>query len=302
MKQIVGALQIGTDPRGTQFTLSKILSYEEELIEKKVNLIVLPEATLGGYPKGSNFGTYLGYRLQEGREEYAAYYSQSVIVPGPEIDELAQLSKRTGCSIIIGVIERGQNTLYCTAVYIDSIQGYIGKHRKIMPTATERLIWGQGDGSTLFSYNHPNLGTIGGAICWENFMPLMRATMYAKGVSLYCAPTVDDRDGWTSLMRTIGTEGRLFAISACQYIPLNHEMPGWDNQKPEIAGGSVIVNPYGDILAGPARGKECLITAEIDMEQLIEARYDFDPTGHYSRGDIFQLNVDESERKSVVFN
>lgn len=305
-KQVVAALQIGSDPRGTEYTVTKILSYEQELIDKRVDLVVLPEATLGGYPKGSTFGTYVGYRLQEGREEFARYYKQSVLVPGPEIAQLEQLSKTTGSSIVIGVIERGGNTLYCTAVYIDSEAGYVGKHRKTMPTASERLIWGQGDGSTLFTYDNAQLGTIGGAICWENYMPLMRAAMYGKGVQVYCAPTVDDRDGWTSLIRTIGNEGRLFAISSCQYValPEEHElkMPGWDASKPAINGGSVIVNPYGDILAGPLRGKEGLLTAEIDLDTVIEAKYDMDPVGHYLRGDIFQLKVDETARSAVKYD
>jgi nitrilase len=304
-KHIVAALQISSDDEGPEATVNKILGYEQELIDNKVDLVVLPEATLGGYPKGSTFGTYVGYRLQEGREEFSRYYKQSVLVPGAEIAQLEQLSKTVDTSIIIGVIERGGNTLYCTSVYIDSIKGYVGKHRKTMPTASERLIWGQGDGSTLFTYENPKLGIIGGAICWENYMPLMRASMYGKGVLIYCTPTIDDRDGWTSLIRTIGTEGRLFAISACQYLPFTEadksRMPGWDNSKPRFNGGSVIVNPYGDIIAGPLRGEEGLLVAQIDLDTITEARYDFDPIGHYLRGDIFQLNVDEAPRTSVKF-
>ncbi|ABN67483.2 nitrilase [Scheffersomyces stipitis CBS 6054] len=304
-KHVVAALQIGADPKGTQATLGKILSYEAELKEKKVELVVIPEATLGGYPKGSHFGTYLGYRLQAGREKFAEYFKGAIDVPGPEIEQLETLSASTGASIVIGVIERGGSSLYCTAVYIDSVKGYVGKHRKIMPTATERLIWGQGDGSTLITADFEGLGKVGGAICWENFMPLLRASFYAKGLNIYVAPTVDDRDGWTALIRTIGNEGRLFVVSAVAFLPTAQaaqlDMPGWPEGKNAIDGGSLIVNPYGDIIAGPLRGKEGLLTAEIDYDIIPQAKYDMDPVGHYSRGDIFQLTVDQTPRDAVVF-
>ncbi|KAK6463191.1 nitrilase [Scheffersomyces coipomensis] len=304
---IVAALQIGADPRGTKYTLEKILSYEEELKLKQVKLVVIPEATLGGYPKGSTFGTYLGYRLPEGRQQFAKYYKESIELDdnSPELSALVGLSSRTDCSIVIGVIERGGSTLYCTIVYIDPNLGFIGKHRKLMPTATERLIWGQGDGSTLYVADFKSLGKVGGAICWENYMPLLRASFYAKGIQIYVAPTVDDRDGWTSLIRTIGNEGRLFAISAVQFLAkaeeIGFDVPGYDPNKNIIDGGSVIVNPYGEIIAGPLRGSEGLLSAEIDLNTIIEARYDFDPVGHYSRNDVFQLTVDETAKSSVVF-
>ncbi|MBB1628216.1 carbon-nitrogen hydrolase family protein [Achromobacter sp. UMC71] len=300
----VAALQIGASPEGKEKTLEQILAFETEITASGAVLVVLPEALLGGYPKGEIFGTRLGYRLPEGREAYARYYQNAIDVPGPETDALAGLSQRTGASLVIGVIERAGSTLYCTALYFDPATGLAAKHRKLMPTGTERLIWGQGDGSTLPVLDTA-AGRAGGAICWENHMPLLRTAMYAKGVQIWCAPTVDERDIWQCSMRHIAHEGRCFVISACQVQPspadLGLDVPGWDPKRPLINGGSLIVGPLGDVLAGPLHGQTGLLTAQVDIDELIRARYDFDVVGHYSRPDVFTLNVDERARQSVQF-
>lgn len=302
-KHTVAALQIGSSPDGSHATIQKILTYEAEIVKKNVELVVIPEATIGGYPKGSTFGAYLGYRMQSGREEFAKYFKEAIEVPGPEINTLEKFSERTNCTLAIGVIEKEATTLYCTIVYIDPKAGYIGKHRKLVPTATERLVWGQGDGSTLFAAQSEYLGKIGGAICWENYMPLLRASFYAKGINIYVAPTVDEREVWTSLMRTISTEGRLFTISAVQFLGTDSGLvlPEWQEGRPPINGGSVIVDPYGEVIAGPFKGEEGLLTAEIDLDKIVEARYDLDLNGHYSRNDVFQLTVNEKPTKGVSF-
>lgn len=302
---VVAALQIGSSPEGKAATLRNILSFEEQIRASGTSLVVMPEALLGGYPKGEIFGTYLGYRLPEGREAYARYYDNAIDVPGPETDELAGLSQRTGANLVIGVIERGGNTLYCTALFFSPEEGLITKHRKLMPTGTERLIWGQGDGSTLPVIDTP-AGRIGAAICWENHMPLLRTAMYAKGVQVWCAPTVDARDIWQASMRHIAHEGRLFLISACQVQPspkaLGVDVPHWEEELPLIQGNSVIVGPMGDVLAGPLKNETSLITARIDLSELAKARYDFDVVGHYSRPDVFSLSVDEKPKASVIFH
>lgn len=304
MGKVVAALQVGSSPEGTKATLLKILSYENEIIESKAELVVVPELTLGGYPKGSIFGTYLGFRLQSGREEFAQYYSQAITIPGEETDALAGLSARTGASLVVGVIEKDGTTLYCTMIFIDPKLGYVAKHRKLMPTATERLIWGQGDGSTLPVVD-TSVGKIGGAICWENHLPLLRQAMYAKGVQIWTLPTVDEREIWRTVMKTIAYEGRIFLVSAVQFMPTPKEMgytlEGWDENRNCINGGSVIIDPYGEVLAGPLLGEEGLLTAEIDISKIVEARYDFDPVGHYARGDVFQLTVDERAKDKVSF-
>jgi len=300
----VAALQIGSSPEGKAQTLENILAYENEIAASGASLVVMPEALLGGYPKGEMFGTRLGYRLPEGREAYARYYENAIDVPGPEMEALAGLSQRTGASLVVGVIERGGSTLYCTALFFEPGTGLAAKHRKLMPTGTERLIWGQGDGSTLPVIDAA-AGRIGGAICWENHMPLLRTAMYAKGVEIWCAPTVDERDIWQCSMRHIAHEGRCFVISACQVQPspaeLGQDVPGWDAARPLINGGSVIVGPLGDVLAGPLRGKPGLLTARVDIGELVRARYDFDVVGHYSRPDVFSLTVDERPRPPVQF-
>ncbi|MCW0209224.1 MAG: carbon-nitrogen hydrolase family protein [Achromobacter sp.] len=300
----IAALQIGSSPEGKGRTLENILAYESEIAASGASLVVMPEALLGGYPKGEIFGTRLGYRLPEGREAYARYYENAIDVPGPETEALAGLSQRTGASLVVGAIERGGNTLYCTALFFEPAAGLAAKHRKLMPTGTERLIWGQGDGSTLPVIDAA-AGRIGGAICWENHMPLLRTAMYAKGVEIWCAPTVDERDIWQCSMRHIAHEGRCFVVSACQVQPspadLGLDVPGWDAARPLINGGSVIVGPMGDVLAGPLRGKAGLLTAQVDTDELVRARYDFDVVGHYSRPDIFSLTVDERPRPPVRF-
>lgn len=272
--QTVAALQIGASPEGKEATLERILAFEAEITASGAALVVMPEALLGGYPKGEIFGTRLGYRLPEGRQAYARYYQNAIDVPGPETDALAALSQRTGASLVIGVIERAGSTLYCTALYFDPAAGLAARHRKLMPTGTERLIWGQGDGSTL-PVVETAAGRVGGAICWENHMPLLRTAMYAKGVQIWCAPTVDERDIWQCSMRHIAHEGRCFVISACQVQPspaeLGLDVPGWDPQRPLINGGSLIVGPLGDVLAGPLHGQTGLLTATIDIEDLVRA-------------------------------
>lgn len=300
----VAALQIGTAPGGTAETLARILSYEEAIASSGAALVVMPEALLGGYPKGQSFGTRLGYRLPEGRESFARYHAAAVDVPGPETDELAALAARTGATIVVGVIERGGSTLYCTALFLDPAEGLVAQHRKLMPTAAERLIWGLGDGSTL-PVVETAAGRAGAAICWENHMPLLRTAMYAKNVEVWCAPTVDDRDVWQASMRHIAHEGRCFLVCACQVQPspaeLGWEADGWEPDRPLIRGGSVIVGPLGDVLAGPFYGEPGLVTAAIDHAELVRARYDFDVVGHYARPDVFSLSVDETPRAPVSF-
>jgi nitrilase len=300
----VAALQIGASPLGKTATLEQILSFEGRIRGAGASLVVMPEALLGGYPKGEGFGTYLGFRTPEGREAFARYYENAIDVPGPETSELAGLAQRTGAHLVVGAIERAGNTLFCTALFFSPDGGLVAKHRKLMPTGTERLIWGQGDGSTLPVVDTP-AGRIGAAVCWENHMPLLRTAMYAKGVQIWCAPTVDERDIWQSSMRHIAHEGRMFVVSACQVQPspsaLGIEVPHWDPERPLIQGNSMIVGPLGDVLAGPLKNETGLLTARIDIDELVRARYDFDVTGHYARPDVFSLSVDERAKRTVDF-
>ena len=303
-RSIVAALQIGALPGGKAATLEQILSYEDAIIDAGAQLVVMPEALLGGYPKGEGFGTQLGYRLPEGREAFARYFANAIDVPGMETEALAGLSARTGANLVLGVIERSGSSLYCTALYFDPQQGLVGKHRKLMPTGTERLIWGKGDGSTLPVLD-TQVGRVGAVICWENMMPLLRTAMYAQGIEVWCAPTVDEREMWQVSMRHVAHEGRCFVVSACQVQAspeaLGLQVANWPAQRPLIAGGSVIVGPMGDVLAGPLVGRAGLICAQIDTDDLVKARYDYDVVGHYARPDVFELTVDQRPRPGVRF-
>jgi nitrilase len=256
---------------------------------------VFPEAFVGGYPKGQQFGVSLGRRTEEGRELFRRYFDSAIAIPGAEIDILSKIARGNQLHLVVGVIERGGSTLYCTVVFFDAQGQYLGKHRKLMPTAMERVVWGCGDGSTLpvFETSHGKLGAV---ICWENYMPLLRTAMYGKGIELYCAPTVDDRESWIPTMRHVACEGRCFVLSACQYQPdeINAASIG-----ATIRGGSCIVSPLGELLAGPVYGKEEILTTEIDLDDIAKSRFDLDVVGHYARPDVFQLHVDERVQQAV---
>ncbi|MEE4166375.1 MAG: nitrilase-related carbon-nitrogen hydrolase, partial [Desulfocapsaceae bacterium] len=177
-----------------QETLEKTARLTAEAASAGAELVVFPEAFISAYPRGMDFGAVVGARTDEGREVFRRYWASSVDVPGPDVDTLAAIAREHKVHLVIGVIERDGGTLYCTVLFF-SPDGYLGKHRKLMPTGSERLVWGFGDGSTLPVYDTP-LGKIGAVICWENYMPLLRTAMYSKGIQIYCAPTADTRDSW----------------------------------------------------------------------------------------------------------
>lgn len=256
-------------------------------------LALFPEASIGGYPKGADFGARVGSRSPEGRAEFRRYWENAIEAPGPATDRLAVAARQHAIWVVIGVIERDGGTLYCTVLYFSPEGVLTGKHRKLMPTGMERLIWGCGDGSTL-PVIETGFGRVGAVICWENYMPLLRAAMYAKGVQLYCAPTVDDRETWLSTLRHIALEGRCYVLSACQFVRGVTEAGS-------IGGGSVIVGPLGEVLAGPLRESEGILTADIDPGKIAEGKFDLDVAGHYSRPDVFLLEVNEQPAVSVRF-
>ena len=267
-------------------------------------LAVFPEAFIGGYPKGAAFGTPVGLRTAEGRAAFARYFEGAVALDGPEVALVREAADEAGMVVVVGIIERCGSTLYCTALIIDGAAGTIAHHRKLMPTGAERLIWGFGDGSTM-PIVETALGRVGAVICWENYMPMMRMAMYGQGITLYCAPTADDRDGWAATMQHVALEGRCHVLSACQFIRRG-EYPedyactlGDDPDLVLLRGGSMIVGPLGEVLAGPFYGTETIIYAEIDPGEIEKARYDFDVAGHYSRPDIFRLEVDARPKPPV---
>src|SRR4029079_8770328 len=229
----------------TDRTIEKVAVLAAEAAKGGAKLVVFPEAFVGGYPKGMQFGPSVGIRTPEGREEFRRYFEGAIDVPGPRTQQLGEIAAKNRVHLVIGVIERDGGTLYCTILFFAPTGELLGKHCKLMPPALERIIWGCGDGSTLSVFD-TLLGKLGAVICWENYMPLLRAAMYAKGIQLYCAPTVDDRDSWVPSMRHIACEGRCFVLSACQYLPRDAESNGaaqgaGDNSaQPLIRGGSCI--------------------------------------------------------------
>ncbi len=285
-------------------TFAKVRMLAAEAAAGGARLVLFPEAFISGYPRGMSFGTVVGSRTQEGRDHFRRYWESSIDIPGPAVDELAALAAQLGVHIVIGVIERQGGTLYCTALFF-SPEGYLGKHRKVMPTAAERLIWGFGDASTLPVFDTP-LGRLGAVICWENYMPLLRMAMYSKGVQIYCIPTADGRETWLSTVRHIALEGRCFVLSANQFTRLSDFPSGIENElasKPDdvvCLGGSCIVGPLGNVLAGPDFGGETILYADLDLGEVVRGKYDFDVAGHYARPDLFHLEINEAAQKPVV--
>ena len=300
----VAVVQIASNPNDSMATAASVAEKLHEVAAAGARLAVFPEALVGGYPKGASFGAPIGMRRPEGRAAYARYHRAAIDLDGPEVQLLAEATAETGAFAVVGVIERDGGTVYCTALYFDGEKGLVGKHRKLMPTAAERLIWGFGDGSTMPVFQ-TELGTIGAVICWENYMPALRMHMYAQGVSLYCAPTADDRDTWLPTMQHIAMEGRTFVLTACQYITRGaygaaHESAlGDDPQTIMMRGGSAIIGPLGTVLAGPDFSGETVLYADIDPDEVMKGKYDFDVTGHYARPDVFQLLVDTKEKRAV---
>jgi nitrilase len=285
--------------------IARIADDAEAASSSGASLVLFPEATIGGYPRGSDFGAVVGARSDAGREAFRRYVESAIDVPGRVTEELGAIAAANRLHLVVGVVERGGSTLYCSVVFLGPDGTLLGKHRKLMPTASERLIWGFGDGSTLPVLETP-IGRIGAVICWENYMPLLRAAMYAKGIEIYLAPTADGRETWLPTMRHIAMEGRCFVLSANQFAcrsdyPEVHGEVDPAEDAVVSAGGSCIIDPLGEVLAGPLLDGPGLLIAELDRGAIARSRFDFDPVGHYARPDVFRLSVNESEQVPVVF-
>ncbi|OIW27786.1 carbon-nitrogen hydrolase [Coniochaeta ligniaria NRRL 30616] len=432
-------IRLGTASPASQSTTGETLSQLSRLArraaEKQIDILVLPEAYLGGYPRGTAFGCVVGGRSEGGRDEYLRYFRGAVdlgdevgdggagggdrwvarVMGGEEAEargdgtreELEKIAKETGVFLVVGCIERAGGSLYCSVVYVDPKLGALGKRRKVMPTATERLIWAQGSPATLKAVSTVIKGVrinLAAAICWENYMPLLRQSLYAQNVNLYLAPTADGRDAWLSLMRTVGIEGRCFVVSSnmCVREQQNSKSktdsvvvdgddhpeqegkdsvltqdnsrqrrkscvteegfeialpspslsktksrrrqsifdgdgneivlcskdgaiaeeestehpftaPSYTTTQEEMVkqvrtqakattngnatqfvsrGGSSIVSPFGDVLAGPQwEDDDGIIYADVDFDDCVRGRLDLDVAGSYSRNDSFKFSV-----------
>lgn len=292
-------------------TIAKAVDLIKEAAAKGAELVLFPEAFIPAYPRGLTFGTVVGHRSPEGRYTWQRYWENSVYVPSNDTDILCEVAKDNEVFLAMGLMERdseySHGTIYCTTLYIGQDGNILGKHRKLKPTAGERLIWGEGDGSTLTVVDS-NFGRIGGLICWENYMPLARMAMYGKGIELYLAPTADSRDTWQATMRHIACEGRCFVLGCNQFVTKDmypENLVGLEDleTQPDVMcrGGSVIISPLGDIIAGPLFDKEGILYADLDMGEVARGKLDFDVVGHYARPDVFKLTINEKPSPPISF-
>jgi nitrilase len=276
-------------------TIEKAARLAKEAAAEGAQLVAFPEAFVPTYPDW----VWRTTPWADG-EWYARFADQSVDVPGPACDALAAIAREHALYLAMGVNERDGGTIYNTLLYFGPDGTLLGKHRKLMPTGGERLAWGQGDGSTLPVFDTP-FGRLGGLICWENYMPLARAAMYEQRVDVYLAPTWDNSDVWVASMRHIAKEGRCYVVgvNSCirgsdvpADIPGRDELYGGDDDWAS-RGNTVIVDPYGEILAGPITETEGIIYAEVDVANVQASRRQFDVVGHYARPDVFRLDVNK---------
>jgi len=284
-------------------TVEKACRLIREAAAQNAQLVLFPEAFIPAYPRGLSFGMVVGSRTLEGRRTWQMVWESAVEIPGAATEALGNVVRETGVHLAMGVIERdGQfsgGTLYCTLLYFGPDGQIEGKHRKLKPTGAERLIWGEGDGSTLTVLD-TELGKIGGLICWENYMPLARMAIYGKGVEIYLAPTADARETWQATLRHIACEGRCFVLGCNQFVtremyPANlRELIDLSGQSDVLCrGGSAIVSPLGEVIAGPLYDREGILFADLDLGEIVRGKVDFDVVGHYARPDVFQLIVNE---------
>jgi predicted amidohydrolase len=272
-------------------TLDKV---DRLAVEADADLVVFPEAFVSCYPRGHTFGAVVGSRSDEGRAWFRRYWESSIDVPGPASVRLGAIARERGCHLVIGVIERGGATLYCTVLFFAPDGTLLGKHRKLVPTAAERLVWGSGDGSTLPVFDTP-LGRLGAHLL-ETYMRCWRCDV-SQGDPAHCVPTADARETWIASMRHIACEGRCFVLSANQFARRSDYPDDYPVDVPAdevmCRGNSVIVGPLGELLAGPETEGEAILRAEVDHGRTVEGKFDLDVAGHYSRPDVFRVEVDE---------
>ena len=288
-------------------TVDKAVGLVEKAAGGGAGLVVFPETFVPTYPDWV-------WRTRPWDSHASALYArlldQSVVVPSPATEALGVAAARAGVWLSIGVDERDRHstTLYNSQLLFDADGALVQCHRKLMPTGAERLVWGMGDGSTLGVVDTP-FGLVGTLACWENYMPLARAALYAQGVDIYLAPTWDNDDVWVASMRHIAKEGRVYVVGV-NYCLRGSDVPADVPGRDELYGGdddwlsrgnTVIVGPDGDVLAGPLEGEEGILYADIDVARARAARVQFDPVGHYGRADVLHLSVDARPRRSVSF-
>ena len=304
----VAAVQAAPVLMDQQACLEKAVLLVEQAAAAGARLVVFPEAFIPGTP------IWMDSRpIWDGDEEwFAMLVDQAVVVPGPVTEALGAAARDAGVHVVVNVQEREAHgaTIYNTTLYLGPDGALLAKHRKLMPTGSERTVWGMGDGSTLPVVDTP-FGRLSGLTCWENYMPLARFYLYAQGVDIWTAPTLAPGDAWIATLRHIAREGRCYVIGVnpCTHIDqipadFPHRDQVWTVKEGDDGwveeGNSVIVGPNGELLAGPVRREEAILTADIDLARVHSARRLFDPVGHYNRPDVFRLSVDTRARTAVT--
>ncbi|HSP72310.1 MAG TPA: carbon-nitrogen hydrolase family protein [Gaiellaceae bacterium] len=282
-------------------TIEKLAVLTAEAAAAGAQLVVFPETFVPAYPSSVWSKALAGWANPAAKEAFALFARESLAVPGPDADRLGAIAREHGVWLVTGVSEvdpARPATLYNTLLYHGPDGSLVQKHRKLVPTNHERLVWGQGDGGGLRALPTP-LGRLGGLICWENYMPLARFALYESGVEIYVASTADDGDAWQATLVHLARESRAFVVSPCHFqraasypadFPLRELLDGVDLIG---RGGSAILGPDGAYLAGPLYGEEGILYADLDPARLWEERQRFDPAGHYHRPDVLRLTVSD---------
>ncbi len=281
-------------------SLEKTLRYIEAAAGEKPDLIVFPELFIPGYPIGMDFGFRMGRRSESGRKDWKRYYDASVVAGEAEFQQLAQAAQKTGAYISLGFSERDavSGTLYNSNVIFEP-DGSWKVHRKLKPTGTERVVWGDAD-KDYFPITSTPWGPIGSLICWESYMPLARVALYQKGITIYISPNTNDNPEWQATIQHIAIEGKCFFVNAdmivrrASYPSDIHEQKAV-SELPEIVcrGGSCIIDPYGHYVTEPVWDEETIICAELDMSLTSACKMEHDAIGHYARPDVLELKVSE---------
>jgi nitrilase len=306
-KIIVSAAQATPIYLDRAATIEKACDLISTAARNGAKLILFPEAFVPAYPDWT--WVLPPNQNKQLADLYGELVEQSVSIPSADTERLCRAAREANIHVAMGVNERDTDasgsSIYNTLLYIGNEGTILGKHRKLIPTAAERLVWARGDGSTLSVYDTP-FGKLGGLICWENYMPLARYTMYASGTQIYLAPTWDSGEPWLSTLRHIAKEGRVYVIGCCcpvhlKDIPDRYEFKKQYSRKDDWVnvGDSTIVDPDGRIIAGPANRKEEILYAEISLRQVTGPRWKLDVAGHYSRPDVFQLSVNRQPQPAL---
>jgi nitrilase len=306
----VAAVQASYELMDRDATIDRVADLTAAAAGQGAELVVFPEAFIPGTPFWIDTQP-----IWEGDADWFRMLTENAVaVPGPATERLGAIARENGVWLAIGVQEREPTggTIYNTLLYVSPEGAVVEKHRKLVPTGSERTVWGQGDGSTLRVVSTP-FGRIGGLICWENYMPLARFHLYAQGVDLWVAPTLAPGDAWVASMRHLARENRMFVVGVNPVLHADRiraDFPNRDQLIPAAflaqnegwveEGNSVIVGPDGSLIAGPLRRAEETLIAELDLGSVGAARRLLDPVGHYNRPDVFRLHVDTSPRPPVV--